>query len=258
MRELEAAREAALRGGEIALARFRGDPAARRKRDGTWVTEADEEVEAAIRDVLAGRFPGHNVHGEEEGLRAAGGGPPAEGAPTWIVDPIDGTHNYMLGIPIWAVLVALRVDGEGVVGVVHAPALGETYEAARGGGSRMNGEPIAVAPVERLEDAHLIYSGLGWFVEEGLGEAPARLAARTWRDRGFGDFWGHVLVARGAAHVMVEAARLSVWDVAALEPIVAEAGGRLTGLDGSPWSPGRGAVTTNGLLHAEVVAVLRQ
>src|SRR2546423_9661869 len=126
-------------------------PPATRKGDGSWVTEADIAAEQAIRARLAEARPGHNMLGEEDGLHAAGGGDPVAGAPTWVVDPIDGTHSYMVGIPLWATLVGLVVDRTVVVGVCHAPGLGETYEAAAGGGARMNGEPIGVRPTSPPE-----------------------------------------------------------------------------------------------------------
>jgi histidinol-phosphatase len=255
LQELEAALSFARAGGRIALKHFRTQLDARRKADGTWVTEADWAVEAQIRLRIARAFPEHNVLGEEEGLTAAGGGPARDGAPTWVVDPIDGTNNYMSGIPIWATLVALTVEGEAVAGVAHAPALQETYDAAAGAGARCNGEAIAVDPEPELGRATVLFSSVGGWDEAGGTDGFAGLTRRAARDRGLGDFWGHVLVARGAAHVMAEP-DLSVWDVAALQPIVAEAGGRLTGLDGAPWRGG-GCVTTNGPLHDEVVALLQ-
>ena len=234
------------------MGHFRKDPATSKKADGTWVTEADWAVEAQIRLRIARTFPDHNVLGEEEGLTAAGGGPAVEGAPTWIVDPIDGTHNYMVGIPVWATLVALQVEGRNVVGVAHAPALNETYDAAIGMGARMNDEPISVDDVSQLSDATVLTPGTQEFSEHGLAGFYAKLTHRCWRHRGFGDFWGHMLVARGAAHVMVEP-ELSVWDVAALEPIVTEAGGKVTTLEGEPWTQKGTCLTTNGALHDEIL-----
>lgn len=254
--ELDAALAFARAGGAIALRHFRTQLQSRRKADGTWVTEADWAVEAQIRLRIARVFPEHNVLGEEEGLTASGGGPPVEGAPTWVVDPIDGTNNYMAGIPIWATLVALRVGGRNVVGVAHAPALQETYEAATGAGARCNGDAISVDTTRSLDEATVLFASLGGWRAAGLADGFDRLTRSAWRTRGFGDFWGHVLVARGAAHVMAEP-ELSLWDVAALEPIVAEAGGKLTGLDGRPWESGA-CVTTNGPLHDEVLGLLRQ
>lgn len=252
LQELDAALSFARAGGRIAMRHFRTQLRSQQKADGTWVTEADWAVEAQVRLRIARAFPEHNVLGEEEGLTAAGGGPAVDGAPTWIVDPVDGTNNYMAGIPIWATLVALVVGGETVAGVAHAPALQETYDAATGEGARCNGEPIGVADTSDLGDATVLFAGVGgWKEREGFDE----LTRRARRTRGFGDFWGHCLVARGAAHVMVEP-ELSEWDVAALRPIVAEAGGRLTGLDGGPWKSGA-CITTNGPLHDEVLALLQ-
>jgi histidinol-phosphatase len=253
-KELTFARELAELGGRIAMGHFGRDPQRQRKTDGTWVTEADWAAEAQIRLRIARTYPEHNILGEEEGLTAAGGGPAVDGAPTWILDPIDGTHNYMLGIPIWATLVALQIDGESVVGVAHAPALGETYDGATGLGARCNDSSIKVDPIARLSEAHVLFGDEKGFVGTGKSAFFDELVTSSWRARGFGDFWGHMLVARGAAHVMVEP-DLSAWDVAALQPIISEAGGRLTHLDGSPWRDKGSCLTTSGPLHDEIVAL---
>ena len=142
--DLALAKELAALGGAEALARFRRIPPPTQKRDGSWVTEADLAAEAAIRERLAEARPDDDVLGEEGGHTAATGGPARPGARTWVIDPIDSTHSYMVGIPLWATLVGLRVDGRAVLGVCHVPALGETYDAADGAGARMNGEPVAV------------------------------------------------------------------------------------------------------------------
>lgn len=255
-RALDVALEAAKAAGKIALRHYAGDLRREQKGDGTWVTEADWAVEAQLRLRIARAFPDHNILGEEEGLTAAGGGAPVDGAPTWILDPIDGTHNYMAGIPIWATLIALRIEGVSVLGVAHAPALGETYDAFEGGGARMNGTKIEVSSIERIEDATFCYSNPHIFAVEGLGDLFETLSARVWRTRGFGDFWSHLLVARGAAHIAIEP-ELALWDVAALEAIVAEAGGKLTGGTGAPWTEGQPCITTNGYLHDEVVRLAR-
>ncbi|MFN2389327.1 MAG: inositol monophosphatase [Actinomycetota bacterium] len=250
--ELDFAVQAARLGGRIAMGHFGRDPRTERKDDGSWVSEADWAVEAQIRLRIARAFPHHNVLGEEEGLTAAGGGAPDPAAPTWIVDPIDGTNNYLAGIPIWATLVALEVDGRSVLGVAHAPALGETYDAADGSGARLNGATIGVSNVDTLEEAAVMFAGVDGFRAVGLDDFFRALTTRCGRSRGFGDFWGHMLVARGAAEVMVEPA-ISHWDAAALEPIVREAGGVLTHLDGSRWDGDGSCLTTNGALHDEVV-----
>lgn len=252
--DLELARELALLGGGIALERYRRHPPATRKGDGSWVTEADVAAELAIRRRLAETRPDHNVLGEEDGLQAAAGGPAVPGRPTWVVDPIDGTHSYMIGIPLWATLVGLVVDGEVAVGVCHAPGLGETYEAAAGGGARMNGEPIAVRPTP-LGEAMVVSGGLRSMQEDGLETLYRKLAAAAWRVRGLGDFWGHVLVARGAAQVMIDPSPRT-WDTVAVEVIVREAGGMITQLDGSPITDGSSCLTTAGAgLHDEVMAM---
>lgn len=253
--ELGFARELAELGGRLALGHFRRDPESKRKADGTWVTEADWAVEAQIRLRIARTFPEHNVLGEEEGLTAAGGGPPSPNAPTWVIDPIDGTNNYIAGIPVWATLVGLQVEGASVLGVANAPALNELYDAAVGQGARMNGDVVHVDPVDDLARATVLYASYSSFQEAGLGEAFDALARASWRTRGFGDFWGHMLVARGAAHIMVET-DVALWDVAALEPIVTEAGGRISRLDGTPWREAGSCLTTCGSLHDEVLGLV--
>ena len=253
--ELAHAKEFAALGARIAMGHYRTNPKRQQKLDGTWVTEADWAAEAQIRLRISRTFPDHNILGEEEGLTAAGGGPPVDGAPTWVIDPIDGTHNFMTGIPIWATLVALRMDNTNVVGVCHAPAIQEVYDGALGSGARMNDETIEVGDVEALSDATVLATGAEVFEEFGLSDFYSALVNGAWRSRGFGEFWGHMLVARGAAHVMVEP-ELSLWDVAAVDVIVTEAGGRTTHLDGTQWTSAGSCLTTNGLLHDEVVALM--
>ncbi|MGH2754311.1 MAG: inositol monophosphatase family protein [Actinomycetota bacterium] len=255
--ELAFAKEAAQAGAEVAIDRFGGSLERSRKGDGSWVTDADEAVEAAIRQMIAAAYPAHNVLGEEGGLRAAGGGEPVPGAPTWIVDPIDGTNNFMLGVPVWGTLVGLKTDGEIRLGVCHAPALDEIYEGELGGGARCNDRPISADDSTNLEDAVVLYSSAQAFFRKGLDEFFEYLIRRSWRSRGFGDFWGHMLVARGAAQVMVEPA-LKMWDVAALLPIVTEAGATLTHLHGEPWGREGSALTTSTPLHDEVVALAQK
>ncbi|MFP5297622.1 MAG: inositol monophosphatase family protein [Actinomycetota bacterium] len=253
--ELAFALEATHKAAEVALGRFGGDLQSKQKSDGTWATEADWGTEAALREQIGRRYPDHNILGEEEGLTAATGGPPVDGAPMWVIDPIDGTNNYMASIPIWATLVGLRMDGDTVLGVVHAPALGETYHAAVGGGAFMNGSPISVDDVTSIEDALVVHAGVRRLCDAGFTHEFLEIVADARRDRGFGDFWGHMLVARGAASVMLEP-ELSIWDVAALQPIVSEAGGRLTTFDGDPWISEGSVLTTNGTLHDSLVARL--
>ena len=248
------AKELAEIGGRIAMDHFGKDNERKKKDDGTWVTEADWKAEAQMRLRLSRAFPDHNILGEEEGLTAAGGGPAKDGAPTWILDPIDGTNNFMTAIPTWATLVGLQLVGQSVVGVAHAPALNETYVGAIGLGARMNGSAISVDDNPDISDATVLFADVSSFRVAGLDEFFERLINRCFRSRGFGDFWGHMLVARGAAHVMVETS-LRTWDVAALQPIVSEAGGKLTQIDGSAWGDKMSCLTTNGVLHDEVVGL---
>lgn len=231
---------------EVGTSVYRGDIRVRIKADLTPVTQADTEIETTIRSRIATAFPGDRVLGEEQGGDAAGPGR------VWIVDPIDATANFARGIPIWATLIALQVDTETVLGVVSAPKLGERYEAVRGGGARRNGEPIRVSEIATLSESHLCYGGLKTWLAEPRDEGVLSTLAAARRTRGFGDFWGHVLVANGSVEAMIEPA-LSLWDFAALVPIVEEAGGRVTAIDGGPLRHGGSVLTTNGAIHDELV-----
>lgn len=237
---------------EVSMRHFRRVQA-RTKDDGTLVTEGDEEVEQAIRDAIHARYPDHAILGEEQG--STNGGPGGPGAPRWIVDPIDGTNNYAWGIPVWATLIALEVSGELVLGVVSAPALGERYDAARGAGARRNGDPIHVSGVDDVREARVGHTSIQAYAAYGHAEGFDRLVAASRTTRGFGDFWGHMLVAAGSLDVMVEPV-VNVWDLAALKPIVEEAGGRFTDLSGQPRVDGGNALTTNGLLHQAALRLL--
>jgi histidinol-phosphatase len=217
------------------------------KADDSEVTVADRASEAAIRARLTSERPDHAVLGEEEGLI----GPPGATA-RWIIDPIDGTSNYVRGIPVWASLIALELDGALVVGVASAPALGRRWWAAKGLGAFADGDRIAVSAVDDLAEAHLAYSDVGSFHDHGRGDALVDLSRRVWRARGLGDFWMHVLVAEGGFDVAVEPI-VSLWDLAAVQVIVEEAGGRFTSLDGVARADAGSACSTNGLLHEEVL-----
>jgi histidinol-phosphatase len=236
----------------MTLARFRAaDLVVSTKPDLTPVTEADRDVERAIRRILSRSRPGQAVLGEELG---GDGGDRAGWC--WVLDPIDGTKNYVRGIPVWATCIALQRDaGEVSVGVVSAPALGRRWWASRGGGAFADGRPIRVSAVADLADAQLSYDSVPGFEACGLGERFLDLARRCWRTRGLGDFWSHVLVAEGAVDVAAEP-EVSVWDVAAVQVIVEEAGGRFSDIGGTARPDGGSAVSTNGLLHDEVLAAL--
>lgn len=246
--ELAFAHELADRAAEIATELFRGTFEVRVKPDQSPVTEADLAIEEMVRRTILDRYPDDAVLGEEGGLQEGGDR-------RWIVDPIDGTRNFADGVQVWATLIALAVDGAPVVGVVNAPALGERYAAARGQGAMLNGTPIRVSRADRLSRAFVVHGQMADWLDGPYAGPVQELVREARRDRGFGDFWGHALVARGAADVMVEA-ELNTWDFAALQVIVGEAGGRMTQFDGSPVEHGRSVLTTNGRLHDEIVARL--
>jgi len=231
----------------ISLSRFgASDLRVETKPDLTPVSDADRAVEDALRIAIEAARPGDAVLGEELG------GGEATGDVLWVIDPIDGTRNYVRGIPIWATLIALEREGELAASVASAPALGRRWWASRGGGAFADGSAIRVSGVRRIEDATFCYTSARSFAKAGLGERFLELAARCWVERGFGDFWMHMLVAEGAADVAVDAS-LQRWDVAAVQLIVEEAGGRFSALDGSPHEPDAPALSTNGALHEAIV-----
>ena len=249
--DLELALELADEADALTLGRFRAaDLVVDTKPDLTPVSEADRAVEERLRRHLARARPGHGVLGEEMGDHAG-----AAIGWRWVVDPIDGTKNYLRGVPVWATLIALEHAGRTVVGVVSAPALGRRWWAARGEGAFADGDRVRVSEVAALADASLSYASLTGWEAAGRGEAFLALARRFWRTRAYGDFWSHVLVAEGAVDVAAEP-EVTLWDLAALQVIVEEAGGRFTDLNGRPTAAGGSAVTSNGRLHEQVLAVL--
>lgn len=226
----------------ITLRHFRGAFSVRTKNDLTPVTEVDEAVERAIRERLDRDRPDDAIVGEEFGKRG-------ESARRWIIDPIDATRNYIRGIPVFATLIAL----DGQVGVVSAPALNRRWWASRGDGAFCDGNRIHVSKVDRIADAQIGYDSVTDFT------APERfldLMQKCGRARGFGDFWIHMLVAEGATEIAVEP-KVAWWDMAALQVIVEEAGGRFTSLDGRPRADCGSGVSSNGLLHDAVLEALR-
>jgi histidinol-phosphatase len=222
----------------ISLSRFRArDLVVETKPDSTPVTEADRAVERELRTILAVERRRDAILGEE-------GGAHGEGPRRWIVDPIDGTRNYSRGVPVWATLIALEEHGAVVLGVVSAPALHRRWWAERGEGAHANGDVVRVSRVGRPEDAVLTFA-----LEQSL---PA-LAARAWHARGYGDFWSHMLVAEGAVDGAIDAIGVSEWDLAAVQVIVEEAGGTFTDFRGEHRIDGGSAISSNGLLHAELL-----
>jgi histidinol-phosphatase len=232
------------------------DLAVEAKPDLTPVSDADTAVERALRDVLASERPTDAVSGEEFGTEGAAS------ARRWVIDPIDGTKNFVRGVPVWATLIGLLDRDEPVVGVVSAPSLGRRWWAARGLGARVSvaggaARRLTVSRVATLADASLSYASLGGWASLGLRDAFVALTDRVWRTRAYGDFWSYMLVAEGSVDLAAEP-ELSLWDMAALAPIVTEAGGRFTGLDGVDGVLGGNAAASNGILHEEFLAALRQ
>lgn len=243
---LEVALELADIADVITMASFRDvDLVVEAKPDTTPVSAADRAAEQAIRAHLDRVRPDDAVLGEEFGETGTS-------SFRWVIDPIDGTMGYVRGLPVWATLIAGERDGEVVVGVVSAPALGRRWWAERGNGAFASGERIQVSRVARLEDAQL---SSGW--DDKLTDSRyLELVRRCWRTRGFGDFWSLTLVAEGAVDIAVEPG--AYWDLAAPQVIVEEAGGRFTDLSGTPGSSGGHALATNGRLHDDALAVLNR
>ena len=241
--DLSFAHELADAADTITMARFRAlDLRVDTKADLTPVSEADRAAEAAVRDLVAQRRTGEGVLGEEFGDDGS--------AARWIVDPIDGTRNYVRGIPVWATLLALDRDGRVDVGLVSAPALGRRWWAVRGEGAWVDGARCRVSGITRVEDGTVSTTSApamppGWSV----------LAAKAWTSRAFGDFWQHCLVAEGAVEIATDS-ELSLWDYAAVQLLVGEAGGRCTTFAGAPPAPGESFMSTNGLLHDSALALL--
>lgn len=239
----------------LTMARFRSQELqVETKPDLTPVTDADRDAEQLIRAQLARVRNRDSVLGEEFGTTGSG-------SRQWVVDPIDGTKNFVRGVPVWATLIALLIDGEPVVGVVSAPALHRRWWAAAGQGafagtSLTRAQRITVSGVDRVEDASLSFSSIEGWRERGSIRAFLQLTSDVWRVRGFGDFWSYMLVAEGAVDIAAEP-ELELHDMAALVPIVREAGGRFTSLDGEDGPFGGHALATNGLLHDDVLARLR-
>ena len=253
-KDLALALELADAADELTLRRFQAvDLTVETKPDLSPVSDADRGVESMIRERLASARSGDAVLGEEYG--ASG-----DADRRWIVDPIDGTKNFVRGAPVWATLLALQVEAQIVVGVVSAPALGRRWWAARGDGAWTSAPGIEtrrcqVSKVSSLSDAFLSYSSLTGWEESGRMDAFLALTRVTWRTRAFGDFWSHMQVAEGAVDVSCEP-EVSLWDLAALQPIVEEAGGRFTNLSGVDGADGGSVVCSNGLLHDDVLSAL--
>ncbi|MDX6738871.1 histidinol-phosphatase [Actinocorallia sp. A-T 12471] len=223
------------------------------KPDLTPVSDADRAVEEQIRGTLRRARPRDAVIGEEYGKSGFS-------QRVWVVDPIDATKNFVRGVPAWATLIALMEDGDVVVGLVSAPALGKRWWAAKGGGawtgrSLTKAQRLQVSKVSSLADASFSYSSLSGWEERGGLDGFLDLTRNVWRTRAFGDFWSHMMVAEGAVDVSAEP-EVSLWDIAPLKVIVEEAGGTFTSLSGEHTAEGGSVVCSNGLLHEEVLGYL--
>ncbi len=244
----------------ISLASFRKTIGIEAKPDATFVTEADTAVERALRGRISAHFPDHGLVGEEYGEA------PSDSGRRWIIDPIDGTHNYMRGVPIYATLLALEVEGELAVGAVSAPALHRRWfswvgggawavDTAAGGWDRASAVRLSVSEVDRLDEASVVYSSYPSIVDSGWAPGFGPLLGSVWRDRGLGDFYGYMLVAEGAAEVMVES-ELKLWDLAGPRAVMEHAGARVSDITGGTDMPARGVLATNGRLHRAVLEAL--
>ena len=245
---LQVAIDAARAAGEVALRYYAGSFDVVVKPDQSPVTQADRDAEQVIVETLRSAFPEHGFLGEEFG---------AQGNPEvrWIIDPIDGTRNFVRRIPIWAVLIALEERGEVTAGVILNPVTGDLYTARKGQGAFANGARIRVSDVSVLERALVVHASLRLIRREGHWDGFVRLVDATERQRGFGDYLDYVLVAEGKAEVVVEA-DLKPWDLAPMKLLIEEAGGRLTDFTGKPTIYAGTALATNGRLHDRVVALL--
>ena len=253
--DLDLALALAQRADAITTARFGAlDLRIDHKPDLTPVTDADEAVEADLRDVLARQRPDDAVLGEEQG------GTPVFQGRQWVIDPIDGTKNFVRGVPLWASLIALLEDGIPTVGVVSAPALNRRWWAGRGLGAHASfgadaPRRLSVSGVPELGSASLSFSSLSGWADRGLRDNFIGLTDAVWRVRGFGDFFSYCLVAEGAVDIAAEP-EVALWDLAPLDVLVREAGGTFTSLEGAPGPHGGSAVATNGPLHAAVLRAL--
>lgn len=244
---------------EISMRYYRNTVDIEQKTDGSLVTNADRDIEEYISSQIAVRFPQHDILGEEQGVKSSTIG---DGKSRWIIDPIDGTHGFARCLPVWATLIALEDDGMIEVGVASAPALGMRWWAKRGQGAyRRNlnqkaGEidQIQVSTITNIEEAQTLYGAYGMTTNAWQGADT--VLRRSWRSRGFGDFWGHCLVAEGSAELMLDPI-CSSWDLAALFVIVEEAGGQMTDINGRAVFNAGHAITSNGLVHKEVLEVLQ-
>jgi histidinol phosphatase-like enzyme (inositol monophosphatase family) len=247
----EFAAELAWQAGKLTLRYFQTDFTTEFKEDQSPVTIADRQAERLMREMIEARYPAHSILGEEEGETRPGA------SFRWIIDPIDGTKTFVRGVPFYAVLVGLERAGEAVVGAINIPATGELLHAASGQGCTWNGRRARVSGVSALREALLTCTDAGSMAEHGRAGAYRRLAAATRLQRTWGDAYGYVLVATGRAEIMLDPI-VSLWDCAALLPVVAEAGGTFTDWGGTPTIHAAEALATNGLVLDEALGLIRE
>jgi histidinol-phosphatase len=243
---LDLAMRVARLAGDLAMTYFRTDVTVDTKADQTPVTIADREAEALIRREIAAMHPDHRFLGEEMGSNVG------DAAFVWVIDPIDGTKNFIRGLPFFATQLALMEYGRVLVGVSYAPALGELMAARHGQGATLNGVPVRVSTVDTLAQSFVLHGGLDCFVDTGCIPALSELSRQVMSMRGHGDFYGYHLVAQGKVDAMIEAS-IHPWDIAACKLIVEEAGGRFSGFDGDAASLPPNSIASNGRIHAALL-----
>jgi histidinol-phosphatase len=247
--DLDFALEVCRQAGELAMQHFKRGVEVSMKPDRTPVTIADRQCEKLVRTLISQRYPDDAILGEEESARAG------NSSRKWIVDPIDGTYNFARGIPIFSVLLALEEDGQIVTGIVHNPALAETYYAEKGGGAFRNGERLKVSSIADLGDSQFLFGGPNRILECGLWEGFTRLVRQTYRQRGLGDYLNFAYVFEGKAEAVIETG-LFAWDLAPMKVIVEEAGGRFSDLAGSDSVYTGNCLVSNGKVHDAYLRLL--
>jgi histidinol phosphatase-like enzyme (inositol monophosphatase family) len=246
---LDFAVEASWQAGKITLAYFQTGTAVERKADASPVTLADRRSEEKLRESIQRHFPAHGILGEEYGEV------PGRTPYRWVLDPLDGTRSFIQGVPLYGVMMGLEYAGRAILGVVHFPALGETVSAAKGEGCYWNGRRARVSSVRTLEDAVLLATDVHSLYAKGRGHVFAALQDKTRLQRTWGDCYGHILVATGRAEIMLDPI-LNIWDCAALQPILEEAGGTFTDWSGTPTHTGGNGFSTNGHLFRAVMEAI--
>jgi histidinol-phosphatase len=245
----ELAVEGAEIAGKLAMSHFDCGVTVEWKADESPVTVADRQAETLLRQLIRKHFPNDGLLGEEHGEETGSSGY------RWIMDPIDGTRSFVRGIPLWGTLIGLEYRDELIAGVARVPALGLTYRALRGDGAFRDNRRIHVSSIDKLANSQLFYSGITWFHESGCMNSFIEFAGATQRQRGFGDFYGFMLVAQGSGEIMVDHG-VHAWDIAALKPIIEEAGGQFSNWNGGFDLHAADVIASNGKLHVLAIAAM--